>query len=227
MTDVIPGLVETLKTMTTEANALGARIQAADAGKGPDQVSKFVDTSDDPRCVKFREQREKLEAKIEELRSTLVTELGDDVFAEVTVTDEDRANHAEMVDKARSLRKVLVDSLGATAEQLSEAGVPELARKRSASGNRGNRAGTRLYSFSSMTVDGEEVFEDTEKGRVQNFTTLARWFAKNTEEEVTAKSLREATVAAAGTEELTDVSEVKFAVGKHDVSVYPTSRKRA
>lgn len=227
---------EQIGALVSDANALAARIKAANSDPS-EAVKAVLASSDDKRVVEYREKRGKAEAQIEKLQSFL-TELEESVqdialsllptasddFDVEAATKEFLAKRAEVT----ALKKAIGTIVGTEALEaaLKDAGVSEVVSLR------GTRSGVGSSSprprISSATVNGEKVAD--EKGNV-TFGSLTAYLSEVSESKVDADYVKGAALSAAGTRDFGSLSpetEVSFGlkIGEKDYAIVVTPRAK-
>lgn len=217
------------------ANEVGAKIVAAKSDKG-DAVKSLLQTSDDPKIVKFREVKATIEEQIETLKAKIYNgEAAIKEHAESLVTPVEEgfdleAAMKEFLEKRRAATatKNAILAFGITEEQLSEAlkekGVPtEIIRVGGkGGGSKGGGTGVRRPRISAATLNGESVWKKGAEGEKVDFTSLAA-AAKSD-----ADTLKKAAFTAAETEDLNSLEAgtvVSFTVGDDNFTVTISGEK--
>lgn len=207
------------------ANALGLKIKSAKSNQD-DNVKAILENSDDPKVVKFREaksaileQIETLQAKITNgeanIRQHALTLIpGVDPNFDVEKASKEFAGLRKDVTQHRKALEMFVSSEALTAA-LKEMDVPELMDLRGSGSHSTKPAGeTKRPRISAATVDGESVWTDKDKTKV-NFTTLAQHV------KMSADDVKKAAFAAAETDDLNSLAAgtvVSFTVGEGENS---------
>lgn len=225
--------LDALVEKITAANTLALQIKSAKSDK-KDNVDAILSASDDPKIVKFREIRATLRKEIETLQAKIVNAEGniaqyaeslippvEEGFVLETAVKDFTAKRREITDMRKAMH-----AFGATDEQidaaLAERGAPEIVELKGNGSKSTKPAGeTKRPRISAATVDGEAVFSDKEKTKV-DFTTLAKVL------KVSADDAKKAAFAAAKTEDLNSLAAgtvVSFTVGEKEVTVTISGEK--
>ena len=222
------------KTAVENANVVGMKIKAAKSDKS-ESVKALIDSSDDAQIVKFREGRAALQEQIETLQAKITNgEAKIRDYAETLLPGvEADFNLEEETKKFVTLRKIAHDAesalkaFGVTDEQMAEArkelGIVEVINLRGTGTRKGGSTGNvRRPRIATATVNGEAVFSDKEKTKV-DFTGLAKFLKTD------AETLKAEAFKAAETEDLNSLpggTEVSWTHGEDKKVVVTVSDKK-
>lgn len=225
--------LDALVQKITDANTLALAIKSAKSDV-KDNVAAILSASDDAKIVKFREVRAALRTEIETLQAKItnaeanIAQYAESLIPPVaegfnvdTAVKEFAAKRREITDMRKAMH-----AFGATDEQIDaaliERGAPEIVElKGNGSKSTKTPGSTKRPRISSATVNGEAVFSDKEKTKV-DFTGLAKVL------KVSADDAKKAAFAAAGTEDLNSLkagTEVSFTIGDKTVVVTVSGEK--
>lgn len=215
-----------------EANDLGRKIQAARSDRTA-AISSVIETSNDPKVVKFREIRAKVLEQIETYKAqivnaeALIKEHAETLIPGVDADfDVDKATEKfTALRKAAHTTRVALEAF-VPAETLDEVlqsrGVAEIVSLRGTGVNKGGAkgaTGVKRPRISAATYNGEAV---TKKDGTIDFTALGK------ASDVTADDLKVAAFAAAGTEDLNSLDAgtvVAFEIGDKKFTVTVSDKK--
>ena len=216
-TDVF-GVVKAMVTeQVTEANKIAQEVQNSrvNVNKVTHELRTDPETTVD--WIKdFQTWLEKAQAAIEDrtnkvnerIKSELVSasEMSDEVY------EQKKAQYAELKKAAQNAQKLAAALPGYAPEVFSD--VPALITL--SGGTSGAATGTKRPRLSNLTVNGEEVFtlkdvkDSDEKVKSYTFTAAAAHISKDAEAKVQPSDLSAAAFAAAGTDDLSTVTDVEF-----------------
>lgn len=203
-------ILDRFKAAADEANKAADEYKAltADSDK---RLADFLNTSDDENIVKWREQRDKVQAQIEAAQAKLEEqEAKAREYAEGQVASaegdpaEVKTRYVEARKTANDLRKALVlltdeETVNAAVES---AGITEVISLRGTT-TKGAATGIRRPRISAASVNGEAV---ANKDGKTSFTVLADYVTRKYGK-VSGDDLRNAAFTAAGTDDLNSLDE--------------------
>lgn len=229
-TEIPRSLIDLFAAAVDTANEAAVEYRRLTSGKD-EAVATAINSSTDDQVVAFREWRSKVEAQIAEAQARIdakTAEVREYIEAHLDASDTDpeavKARYLEARQDATKMRSGLVGFFGdeAVAALMEAEKIEEITNLRGT--NRKGATGIKRPRLESATVNGEAVSKD---GKV-SFTLLGQYVSK-TFGKASGNDLKDAAFAAAGTNDLSTVTEpvnytFTLADGKQiQISVTPKS----
>lgn len=234
-TQTLPALAQiALQTVTTqveEANTIAQEVASSGAN-----ANKLVhdlrndDETEDEQIKKFQtfaaEVEAKLEAAREQIDAYIVANHLPDALSEDEVAER-KVKYDGLKKSVREIGSMLKAQEGYSDEWLAD--VPAMLSFSGRKSGGGGGTGTKRPRLASVTVNGDEVTAERknkagETEHYVNFTVLANELTTK-DQKVSPRDLQEAAFTAAGTDDLSTVSEVSFnfTVGEenYEINVFP------